>query len=170
MLALIALLFPTVVYGKTLTDATFEHDTQASTGQTTGTWAIRFCGSRESCGVSHEGWISLQEDMLEKDIFLATVDIGKEMGLAKRFHEYINDDPVVILLRRGNMYVHTLDFEEIVEWMVSGWEKEKPFEVPQEPGFFQDKTTRVMMMGGVVGMMGVVVWMMRATAERSKSD
>lgn len=156
-------------YGKILTDATFEHDTQASTGQTTGTWAIRFCGSRESCKVTDERWESLQEDVLEKDIFLASVDIGKEVGLAARFQGYVTDDPVVILLRRGKMYVHSLDFVEIVEWMVSGWEKEEPLEVPLEPGFFDKKTHRMLLMGVVVVMI-LVVWMMTATSEGSKRD
>lgn len=144
--------------GKTLTDTTFEHDTQASTGQTTGTWAIRFC--RESCASSHEGWESLQEGMLEENIFLATVDVGKEVGLAKRFHDYIHDkDPVVVLLRRGKMYVRGLDFGEIEEWMVSGWEKEEPLEVPEEPGFLVERQQMVVV-GGVLVVLVGILWMM----------
>lgn len=143
--------------GKTLTDTTFEHDTQASTGQTTGTWAIRFCGLKESCGNSEEEWEALRDDMLEKDIFLATVNLGKEVGLAKRFQGYVDDDPIVLMLRRGSMYVHTLDFEDIVQWMVSGWEKEEPLEVPKEIGLLGEKSHVMMVLGLLASMMVVLL-------------
>ena len=43
---------------KTLTDLTFEHDTQATSGSTTGDWLLMFCD--DSCTQEHkDGWDDL---------------------------------------------------------------------------------------------------------------
>lgn len=128
---------------RVLTDATFEHVTQASTGQTTGTWTIRLCGSKESnaCGPSDSFWESLAESMLEEHVFLATVNVGRERGLATRFgtHLEATDHPVVVLLRRGKMFVRPLEpsteSTTLGSWMTVGWEDDNALEVPGEAGW-----------------------------------
>lgn len=113
-----------------LTDETFEHDTQASTGQTTGIWAIRFCSGGQaqagqqdilsSCSQTDTVWKRLAGDLLESEnIIVADVRVEKEKGLLKRFEEQfvvphngggegqvLKRHPVVIMFRQHrNMYV-----------------------------------------------------------------
>lgn len=136
---LILLLFASLLTGTShasdiepivLTDGTFEHDTQASTGQTTGIWAIRFCSGGQaqtgqqdnilsSCSQTDSVWKRLAADLLESEnIIVADVRVGKEKGLLKRFEEQfvvphnsgdskvLKRHPVVIMFRqRQNMYV-----------------------------------------------------------------
>lgn len=165
-----------------LTDASFEHVTQASTGQTTGTWAIRFCGYGDGLtaalceGPSNEVWESMRDDMLEENIFLATVDVGKNEGLARRFQRYIAEaeGPLVVLLRRGGMYIRRLDAPDLALWMVSGWEKEESLEVPGEIGWLDQRKNGMVVVGGCLVMLCIlVVWILRPSgngAARTKDQ
>ena len=158
-----------------LTDEIFEHDTQASTGQTTGMWAIRFCSGEQAqksvpspCSQTDAVWRRLASDLLESEnILVADVHVEKEKGLLKRFEKQLvvpsNGDemkrhPVVIMFRQHrNMYVkdwilpkglESYDdegvFEEMREWITSGWETaSSPVDVPSQPSLYGDILARL---------------------------
>ncbi|PHJ20212.1 thioredoxin domain-containing protein [Cystoisospora suis] len=70
---------------KELTDATFEHDTQASTGATTGDWFVKFyapwCGH---CKAMAAAWEDLAKELKGK-INVAKLDATSNSITAKRF-------------------------------------------------------------------------------------
>mmetsp|Transcript_26592 Transcript_26592/g.57154 ORF Transcript_26592/g.57154 Transcript_26592/m.57154 type:complete len:233 (-) Transcript_26592:235-933(-) len=73
-----------------LTDATFEHQTQSSTGQTTGKWLVKFyapwCGHCKTLApIWKELDQRLQEDDANDGIVIAKVDCTKESQVANRF-------------------------------------------------------------------------------------
>ena len=138
-----------------LTDKTFEHDTQASTGQTTGIWAVRFCSSgseyRMSCGPTDNMWAALTEELLEEQqppVFLTTVQFDQEKGLARRFESHLQEDsPIVVLLRRGHMFIRVIKPDqgaEIKEWLVEGWEQDLPLQVPPEESLLDQIKTKML--------------------------
>ncbi|KAG2428049.1 hypothetical protein HXX76_012032 [Chlamydomonas incerta] len=118
-----------------LTDASFEHDTQASTGQTTGVWAVLFTDStvprfdRASIVVEQLA----QEE--EKEVIYARVDVARNMKLAKRFGDVIFL-PCVLLFRDRQMYVFDMSFEdpnileEVRTFVESGYANAEPNDVP----------------------------------------
>ena len=60
---------------KELDDSNFEHDTQASTGSTTGDWFILFCGSKSKhCRTFHPMWQELYEKLYGR-VTCAWVDL-----------------------------------------------------------------------------------------------
>jgi thiol-disulfide isomerase/thioredoxin len=92
-----------------LTDATFEHQTQASTGATTGSWLILFHTS--SCASCEEQVKPLlteladQEqhpELYERGIVFATVDCEDHPNTAIRFQ--IDTLPTLLYLHKGSMY------------------------------------------------------------------
>mmetsp|Transcript_8949 Transcript_8949/g.13008 ORF Transcript_8949/g.13008 Transcript_8949/m.13008 type:complete len:211 (-) Transcript_8949:1285-1917(-) len=88
-----------------LTDATFEHETQASTGMTTGSWFVLF--KAEQCGVCKKVQpefkkLSEDEEISEKGYILATVDVPSNRQTSTRF--YIEGFPTLYLLHTGKMY------------------------------------------------------------------
>lgn len=85
-----------------LTDANFEHDTQASTGGTTGTWFVKFyapwCGH---CKAMAPAWEELAAKLKGK-INVAKLDARSNTITAKRFR--IQGFPTLFLLHQGKMY------------------------------------------------------------------
>lgn len=96
-----------------LTDANFEHDTQASTGGTTGTWFVKFyapwCGH---CKAMAPAWEELANKLKGK-INVAKLDARSNTVTAKRFK--IQGFPTLFLLHQGKM--HEYRGERTVEKM-----------------------------------------------------
>eukprot|EP00439_Symbiodinium_sp_Y106_P076144 s498_g15.t1 len=69
-----------------LNDETFEHQTQASTGMTTGSWLVTFgasgCGS---CGEFREALDGVEEELRDIYVIPAHVDKADSAGLQERF-------------------------------------------------------------------------------------
>ena len=63
---------------KQLTDKNFEHDTQATTGGTTGDWFVRFCEKSSECTIEGDKtfgqWEQLADD-LNRRVSVAYVDL-----------------------------------------------------------------------------------------------
>ncbi len=60
---------------KELTDKTFEHDTQATTGATTGDWLVNFCSkSKRECREIEPLWDELTEKLFGR-VSVAHVDL-----------------------------------------------------------------------------------------------
>jgi thiol-disulfide isomerase/thioredoxin len=102
-----ALLLVSVCHGEIveLTDATFEHETQASTGMTTGSWFVFFkaqqCPHCERIYPEFEA-LSQDEELSENGIVFATVDVPSNRATATRFD--IRGFPSFLYLHKGNMY------------------------------------------------------------------
>ena len=80
-----------------LTDANFEHDTQATTGSTTGRWLILFHNKnnyaevqnlltdpQSSEGDEEDGGTSLVEDLLEEGVVVGVMDVSTNPDTVER--------------------------------------------------------------------------------------
>ncbi|KAL7436950.1 hypothetical protein ACHAXH_003055 [Discostella pseudostelligera] len=146
--ACIALLFsmpPTIAKVIDLTDATFEHQTQASTGQTTGKWFVKFmapwCGH---CKTLAPIWEDLDERLQENNsqdgILLAKVDATKEVEVAKRFK--VQSYPTLKYFADRKMYnyrgARTID--AMYEFVTAGYKSAVAEDsIPPAPSMFEIK-------------------------------
>lgn len=120
---------------KVLTDKTFEHDTQASTGATTGDWFIIFKKSNESRRII-PAWEAASLQFRNRAIF-AYVNIDENPNLQKRFHLY--NLPAFILFKRGKMYRYegtSWQQTAFVEFIENNYQKTKAETVPPELSAF----------------------------------
>jgi hypothetical protein len=77
---------PLAPYAVSLTDATFEHQTQASTGQTTGHWLIQFF---DESIVLPTGEPYEEDEWLESNVVIASVNLALNPALRKRFTAHL---------------------------------------------------------------------------------
>jgi Thioredoxin len=89
-----------------LTDATFEHQTQASTGATTGSWLVMFsipsCESCKTLKLVLDG-LSQDEAMYERGIVLGTVDCTESTAVCQRFS--VTKLPTIAYLHKKQLYM-----------------------------------------------------------------
>jgi thiol-disulfide isomerase/thioredoxin len=88
-----------------LTDATFEHQTQASTGGTTGSWFIMFHAPfRKSCESLKPVFNSLDQEpeLYENGIVLGSLDISRNQDTGKRFG--ISTVPALLYIHEGHVF------------------------------------------------------------------
>mmetsp|Transcript_5208 Transcript_5208/g.6805 ORF Transcript_5208/g.6805 Transcript_5208/m.6805 type:complete len:225 (-) Transcript_5208:332-1006(-) len=84
-----------------LTDDTFEHETQASTGQTTGSWLIWMHKPKDETPIA--GDVPETEFWAENHVVLATLDIRKNPSTKSRFH-FNKKLPLFIYIHKGKYY------------------------------------------------------------------
>ena len=100
-LAALLLLLPLLALAqrrRVLTDSNFEHVTQAATGQTTGIWFVNFCSpTAKNCKALVPLWEELGREMLQRQLFVTTVDVHASPLLAQRFA--ITSLPTLLLFR-----------------------------------------------------------------------
>merc|ERR1711918_135979 len=97
-----------------LDSSSFEHDTQAATGATTGDWLVSFYKSKEcsACEAIAEDWGRVAVELKDR-LTPAQVDCIESPDLCRRFS--IKQHSTLVLLRRGKLY--PLGGERTVE----GW-------------------------------------------------
>eukprot|EP00918_Siedleckia_nematoides_P062881 GHVU01136976.1.p1 GENE.GHVU01136976.1~~GHVU01136976.1.p1 ORF type:complete len:199 (+),score=21.74 GHVU01136976.1:79-675(+) len=128
-----------------LTDANFEHDTQISTGATTGTWFVKFfaawCGHCQSLAPT---WETLATD-LKGRVNIAKVDVPQNAMLQKRFK--IRGFPTLMLFHNGRVYDYSgaRALMEMKKFALGGYEQTTSKKVPGVPSawtatqdFFRD--------------------------------
>jgi thioredoxin domain-containing protein 5 len=103
----------------TLTDDTLEHQTQASTGATTGSWLLMF-GTPTGCSACSQlkplfEELGQDEVLYEGGIVLGSVDINESPTAAMRFG--IRSIPSLVYLHKGSLYRFPSDIERSVESM-----------------------------------------------------
>lgn len=121
-----------------LTDKTFEHQTQSSTGQTTGKWFIKFyapwCGH---CKRLAPTWEALSLKASEGDgIIVANVDCTVEIAVCKRFS--VQSYPTLIYLADRKMFEyedrHWSD-DALFKFATTGYKSLDGKSVPPLPGW-----------------------------------
>eukprot|EP00090_Calanus_glacialis_P015581 TRINITY_DN2458_c0_g1_i11.p1 TRINITY_DN2458_c0_g1~~TRINITY_DN2458_c0_g1_i11.p1 ORF type:complete len:323 (+),score=119.46 TRINITY_DN2458_c0_g1_i11:54-1022(+) len=117
-----------------LTDSTFEHQTQAATGATTGDWLVMFFTSTchlchrltatlESVGCKHRGRINVAR--VNKETY------GEKTG--RRFELGLEDKPDIIFFRLGKMYRYKgdkYDPETLSSFMTATYEDQAAEDIP----------------------------------------
>lgn len=102
-----------------LNDATFEHQTQASSGATTGSWFLMLGASAgcEACTTLKPIFDELGQDetLYERSIVLGSVDVNDSPTTAMRFG--IQVIPSLLYLHKGHVYRFPTDVERSVESM-----------------------------------------------------
>ena len=125
-----------------LSNDSFEHLTQASTGQTTGKWMVKFyatwCGH---CKRLEPVWVSLdtelKENHSEKGINVANVDAIQNRDLALRFQ--VKGYPTLMYFAKGRMYRYQgpRDLESLVNFVTEGYQTEEGEDVPIPPSWVE---------------------------------
>lgn len=119
-----------------LDDESFEHQTQASTGMTTGSWLIVFKAARcPHCAKLQPEFerLSEDEDMLEKGMVLGEVNIMESPNTANRF--MIRGSPTLLFLHKKRLYKYSgqRDFESLKNFVMGGFEGVEAEEIPTPP-------------------------------------
>ena len=119
-----------------LTDSTFEHQTQASSGMTTGSWLILFKAQRcQHCKAIAPHYVQLSEDkeISERGIILGSVDVPTNRGVTIRFG--VRGFPTMLFLHRDKLYYYKgkRDYQSIKEFVLEGFEAEVGETIPRPP-------------------------------------
>ena len=125
-----------------LSNNSFEHLTQASTGQTTGKWMVKFyatwCGH---CKKLEPVWISLDTELKdnhsEKGINVANVDAIQNRDLALRFQ--VRGYPTLMYFAKGKLYRYQgpRDLESLIEFVTEGYQTDAGEDVPAPPSWVE---------------------------------
>ena len=93
-----------------LTDKNFEHDTQATTGSTTGDWLILFCEYErfKKCNEYQPFWDELS-GLLRGKTSVAYINVNKQWRLRDQFDVHFGQTPYIVMLHRGHTYKFTGD-------------------------------------------------------------
>jgi len=87
-----------------LSDENFEHTTQASTGQTTGSWLVYFHSDDKTAAVS--GDYPDESEWLEEHVVVASVNVEK--GGKSTFERFFQDQhqqlPAFVFIHKGKVY------------------------------------------------------------------
>lgn len=123
----------------TLTDANFEHQTQASTGMTTGSWLVLFHSKGcPHCKAIMEDFHRLAEDeeVQEAGIVLSNVHVYENKQTSNRF--MIRGFPTLIFLHKHTMYHYKgpRDYDSLKDFILSGYNTMDPMPIPSPPSQF----------------------------------
>lgn len=124
VLTILVTLFKNSIGGEivSLNDATFEHQTQASTGMTTGSWLLFFKATRcPHCQKLEPEYelLSRDEELMEQGVVLGTINIMESPKTANRF--MIRGFPTLIYLHKKKLYRYSgkRDYQSIKEFIQS---------------------------------------------------
>mmetsp|Transcript_21104 Transcript_21104/g.58704 ORF Transcript_21104/g.58704 Transcript_21104/m.58704 type:complete len:236 (-) Transcript_21104:1138-1845(-) len=128
-----------------LTSATFEHQTQASTGQTTGKWFVKFfapwCGHCKRLDpIWKETSSQLKEDEMFADagIVMAKVDCTESMDVCSRFG--VTGYPTLKYIADGQVFTYKgpRASDDLLEFAMEGYKAAKGEPVPAPPSWFEE--------------------------------
>jgi len=120
-----------------LTDETFEHETQASTGMTTGSWLLFFKAARcPHCKELEPVMTSLSEDehIYENGIVIGSIDVLLNPEVSTRFG--IRGFPTLVYIHRGRMHLFkgkTRDFDSLKRFVMGEFLNDGPGELVPKP-------------------------------------
>eukprot|EP00920_Eleutheroschizon_duboscqi_P013817 GHVT01032385.1.p2 GENE.GHVT01032385.1~~GHVT01032385.1.p2 ORF type:complete len:231 (-),score=53.03 GHVT01032385.1:628-1320(-) len=122
---------------RVLTDKTFEHDTQATTGSTTGDWFIMFsapwCGHCKAMGPVWEQLATL----LAGRVNVGKVDATQETALSRRFD--VQAFPSIILISKGKMFEYSggRTLEDLKNFALGDFKDQEGIPIPEEQRLVQ---------------------------------
>lgn len=120
----------------TLTDETFEHTTQASTGQTTGKWFVML--GAVWCGYSCNKLNPILEELAEIDgVVVGKVDTTSNPEVGERFAVTAHPTLVYLADRKLYKYHGEKTLEAMKEFVMGGYKLQEGEQVPAPPGFAQ---------------------------------
>ncbi|XP_056638380.1 thioredoxin domain-containing protein [Diorhabda sublineata] len=130
---------------KELTDNTFEHLTQASTGATTGDWFVMFYSTDcVECSRLQARWEAVGA-YIKSRINIARVNKGGSGAVTGRRFD-VTTVPAFILFRQGKMYryhLHKYDVESLRDFAQSWYKNVTPEKIPLPKSPFDDFVTMV---------------------------
>jgi thiol-disulfide isomerase/thioredoxin len=124
-----------------LTDATFEHDTQVTTGATTGDWFVKFYAPWCShCKTLAPLWEKVAGE-LKGELNVAKVNVVENPGVQKRFG--VDGFPTLLFFSHGKKYEFPRQdkkgkplpdtVERMVKFARGGFQKLEGTAIPKEP-------------------------------------
>lgn len=141
-----------------LTDASFEHDTQATTGSTTGHWLVVFHDNtrtkvQEAMDLlttpreNEDGMeVSLADELLEAGVVVGTMNYHTNPKTVQRLE--IPGPPHAVLLAKGKLYHYSpqdeaehqqpWDAASLKEFSISGYTRQTPSTIPPLPSWWED--------------------------------
>lgn len=130
---------------KLLTDDTFEHDTQASSGATTGDWLVMF--TKDECEGCQQIIATLEaiSANLNGHKNVALVERDQDGGATTRRFD-IKDFPAFVLFRLGKLYRYDfpiLESQALIAFANDGFRNAKAEEIPQPKSPFDDLTEKI---------------------------
>jgi len=121
-----------------LTDKTFEHQTQASTGMTTGSWFVKFyaswCGHCKNMAGAYN-LLAMDEELMAKGIVIGKVEVPHNRDVGTRFG--IKGFPTLYFLHRKKMYKYSgpRTVDAMKAFLLSGYEETEALSIPAAPTF-----------------------------------
>ena len=151
-----------------LTDESFEHQTQASTGSTTGSWFILISSPTcSSCAELKEAFEPLDEDseLYEQGIVLGQMDASSSTDTLARFDMF--KVPALMYLHKGSVYRFPLSEHEyrttdvLKAFLLSDYRKVEAEPIPGPPSIWtqiEASFADIMRIStGMNGMVGVAI-------------
>jgi len=129
-----------------LNDETFEHDTQATSGATTGDWLLVF--GRDGCGAACEGAQPAVEGAalrLHRTMSVARLERDVDAPLTTR-RLGVTAFPSAVLIRQGKLYRFEGAFtvEALEQFATGGYEEVEAEDIPRAKGRFDDAAQEAM--------------------------
>mmetsp|Transcript_35424 Transcript_35424/g.67803 ORF Transcript_35424/g.67803 Transcript_35424/m.67803 type:complete len:235 (-) Transcript_35424:322-1026(-) len=128
-----------------LSDADFEHQTQAATGQTTGVWFVSMGPAWCSrCQRLESVWLQLADAASEQNpsFLVAHVDTESSPRTSRRFTRanLLVASPQLLLFRDRQVYVYKgpWEVEELVEFVHTGYKEVDAHNVPPEASMMEE--------------------------------
>lgn len=128
-----------------LNDKNFEHQTQASTGQTTGKWFVMFsapwCG--RTCTEIIPTLEELEKSVGDGSVLVATVNTLENLDLADRFG--ILSQPTLVFFADRKMYKYRglKTLEAMKQFVEGGYKESVALPVPVPPSFLDLAQKRI---------------------------
>lgn len=130
---------------KLLTDDTFEHDTQASTGMTTGDWLVMF--TKDECEACQQIMATLEAISANLNGLknVAHVERDQAGGVTTRRFD-IKEFPAFVLFRLGRFYRYEfpiMESQALISFANDGFRNARGEEIPQPKSPFDDLTEKI---------------------------
>ena len=116
-----------------LTDDNFEHETQASTGGTTGSWLVWFHATQDRTPIAGE--VLAADFWTENHVVLASLDAKKNGSTSTRFG--VSKLPMFIFIHKGKYYRldktdegNVYNWEMIQNYVTDSFAKNTAFDIP----------------------------------------
>jgi hypothetical protein len=125
-----------------LSDSTFEHETQASTGQTTGSWLVWFHKRNDDTPIV--GDPPGEDFWAEHHTVIGSVDVSRHGHSQGRFK--IRKMPALIFIHKGKFYRYPKEknypfsWDTIARFVAEDYENAEAEDIPPPRGFLDDVT------------------------------